>query len=779
MRIILRDGRVADLRQPTGSQADYRLLADLFSRASPDSLYFRFFHVVSEVSPEEMERMMRVVPHESFALVTDAGDRFLGIGNYVRQDDESAEVAFFVDDQMQGRGLGTLLLEHLAERAWREGFKRFIAYVLADNRQMLRVFRSSGFQVSQRWTDGAIQLTLPLRQTERQQRLAALREKLATAASLQPFFHPNAVAVVGASRDDNRLGHQLLKHILDSNYQGTVYPVNRAARSVHAIHAYPRISDIPQEVDLAIVVVPVNELLGVVNDAIYAGVHGMVVTTSGLGESEEPQGRSLQELLTTKLRQAGIRLVGPNSMGLVSTASNAPLNASFAPELPKPGHLAVASHSGALGVAIMRYASETGIGISSFVSLGNKPDVSVNDLLQYWEDDPETAAIMLYMESFGNPRKFSQIARRLTRTKPILAVKSARSQRAAALPESPRRFGWDPTDAPVDALFRQSGIIRADTLEELFDVAAILTTQPPIKGRRVGLVTNTAAGHILAEDVVRTVGLTLAHVVDVGFSELAQGYRAAIPAMLDRDDVDAVALMYVPVDSQETETVVRVIEEEVGRYYAQADHPLPIVSNILFASPSRLRFIEAGDYRIPVFPFPETAMRALARVAEYGQFLLKPPGQLVDLPGLDSALARHLMRQALQDQAERRVGWTELNPVFEAMGIQLGQDAGMGEAADDLQLALLIDPLFGPIVGVKSSDGDIRIRLVPLTDHDAAGLVPSVVRREGAEDWWIDLLLRISRLAEECPELERLELSDVRIRQQRGTAVGCYGVLQS
>lgn len=756
MRIILRDGRVAELRPPEPTENDRTRMRELFRRASPDSLYFRFFHVVSEVSEDELARMTQVAAGQSHALVCDADDVFLAVGNYVRSEPGKAEVAFFVDDRVQGRGLGTLLLEHLADQAWRDGFRTFVAYVLSDNHQMLRVFRSSGFAVSQHWADGAIELTLPLGQTERQKSLTAVREKLAVAASLQPFFHPRTVAVVGASRDNAHLGHRILKHIVDGDFQGTVYPVNREAASVHAIRAYARLADIPEPVDLAVAAVPARELLPVVNDAIYAGVRGIVIATSGLSDAG-PEGAALEQTIVAKLRRSGIRLVGPSSMGLATTEPETSLNASFAPNLPKRGQLAVASHSNALGVAIMHYADRMGLGISSFVSLGNKPDVSVNDLLQYWEDDPETNAIMLYMESFGNPRKFTQIARRLTRHKPILAVKSARTRRVGSH-LTPEHVQWDISDAPVDALFRQSGIIRADTLEELFEVAAIVTSQPIPRGGRIGLITNSAAGTLLAEDAVHTLGLSLAGVIDVGFDQLAEGYRRAIPAMLARDDVDALAILFVPVGDHETDAVLQAISDEAGEYFDGTNDPLPIVANILLANPAADRFLQTGPRRIPVFPFPETALRALAQVREYGQFLMQPQGRVPDLDGADVARAREVVRTALRPDSEvQELSTDTVQQLWDAMGLEISVT---GQTAQDATaIAMVSDPLFGPILGVKSSDGETRIRLIPITDQDAPRLVPKSVKEARQEATWTDVLLRLSRLVEECPEVQSFEIA--------------------
>ncbi|AEJ38329.1 CoA-binding domain protein [Sulfobacillus acidophilus TPY] len=751
-RVILRDGRVAELRPPNPTPEDRERLHDLFRRCSKDSLYFRFFHVVADVGEDELTRMMTIIPGHSYALVCDAGEAFLAIGNYVQSGPGIAEVAFLVDDQLHGRGLGTLLLEHMAHHAWLEGFRQFEAYVLSDNYQMLRVFRSSGFQLEQKWEDGALHLVLPLNITERQRALQALREKLATAASLHPFFHPRTVAVIGASRDPERLGHVLLQHIIAGNFQGTVYPVNPQASAVAAVHAYPRIQDVPEPVDLAVIVVPVRELEPVVNECIAAHVRAVVITTSGLSDAGE-DGAQLEKTLTARLRQAGIRLMGPNCLGLLTTHPNVRLNASFAPKLPRPGRLALASHSGALGIAILDYADRMGLGISRFASLGNKPDVSGNDLLQYWEDDPDTDVIMLYLESFGNPRKFSQITRRISRTKPILVVKSARTRRTR--PDvTTRSMRWDMLDAPVDALFRQSGIIRADTLEELFDVAAILTSQPLPRGRRVALVTNSAAGATIAEDALITEGLQLAcPAIDLGFDALADRYARAIPDILARDDVDALMVLYVPVGLSETEAVLSAIREAVARS-RQSGAPLtPVVANVLMNDPVQQRFLPAGETRIPVYPFPELAVRALARVARYAEYVRQPAGRIPDLPHLDTERARTLVTDWMHQGLPSLQG-DAVTPLLEAIGIPARIEAYPANDAG-WSLAVVTDKVFGPILGLQGTTP--RIRLVPLTDQDASNLVSHCP--DPLKPLLYELVLRVSRLVDEVPEIQSIELA--------------------
>ncbi len=757
-RIILRDGRVADLRPPENTERDRALLAELFRNASPDSLYLRFFHMVAQVSPAEIERMMALDQTDSYSLVADAGDRFLAIGDYVLVGPEMAEASFFVDDRMQGKGLGTLLLEHLAAHAWRRGLRQFEAYVLRDNLRMLNVFQSSGFEIRQQWEEGILRLWLPLGETERRRALQDTRDKLATAASLKDFFEPTTVAVIGASRDPSRLGHRLLRHVVDGEFQGTVYPINPEAHSVAAIRAFPSLLDVPEPVDLAVVVVPAAQCLPVIDDCIRARAGAVVLTSSGFSDAG-PEGLALEQEIARRLRLAGIRLLGPNGLGLVNTGPAVRLNASFAPALPPSGPLAIASHSGALGIAILDYASRIGVGVSQFASMGNKADVSGNDLLQYWEDDPATQIIVLYLESFGNPRKFTRIARRVSRKKPVLAVKSARDQEL---------------DAPTEALFRQTGIIRADTLEELFDIAALIAAQPLPRGRRVAVITNTAAAAVITLDALGTHGLEIAFPpIDLGFEDLAAGYRRALPQVLSHPDADAVLVLFIPVDPLEEEAAVSdAIRSEVA-IYRQNTPPAqqkPILANFMATDDRNVRYLAAGASRIPVYRFPESAVRALAGVARYGEYRRQPSGRIPDL-ALDIESVRKLAMQSLAGGAQT-VPAEVAQAMLQAMGLVPASPDDSREAAFRVNLVLTHHPLFGPLLTGRGRmtvvcDDLVQLpppitRLIPLTDLDARMMARHLLettpalcdRGGGLEDW----LLRLSRISEEVPEIHRVQV---------------------
>jgi acyl-CoA synthetase (NDP forming)/GNAT superfamily N-acetyltransferase len=769
-RVILRDGRVAELRRAQKTPYDHALVKALFDRASADSLYHRFFHMVKEVSPAVIDQMLGGNGRDQLSLICLAGDRALGIGTYSRVDEDTAEVAFLVDDELHGHGLGTLLLEHLAEEAWHYGFKRFEAHVLEDNYKMLHVFRSSGYELRQTSHSGSVRLVLPLARTERSRALQATRDKLATAASLHPFFAPRTLAVIGASRDPRGLGQFVFRNILNSGFKGTVYPVNPSAKTVASVRAYPTLLDLPEPVDLAVIVVPASQVLEVVDQCVEAKTGGVVILSAGFAE-KGPAGAELQEEIVRRLRAAGQRLIGPNSLGVINTHPDVQLNASFVRQMPTVQGMSIASQSGALGIAILEYANRIGVGVTHFVSMGNKADVSSNDLIQYWEDDPATKLIALYIESFGNPRKFSQLARRITRKKPILAVKGAQSQQTRALSELPATPPSSASEEVVDALFQQTGVIRIDTLQEMFDVAALLTAGPLPQGRRVAIVTNSAGGAVLTADALLKEGLTFVHpVVDLGFDALAEGYRQVLPQVLRDETVDAVVVLFIPVGVSDQEAVVEAIAAAIEEVDDTTDNPKPVVANLLATEDYLVRFIETKSRRIPVYPFPEQAVRALAKVTAYADYLAREPGRIPDLERADSDRARAIVRAHL---SEGGLPPSAARDVLEAMGISAPTSEAVEMAHLTVRVDVQLDPLFGPVLRasrlVHSSAGAERVpfqyvlRITPLTDRDAAEAAQVVSSwTEGGEACQAavaDLLLRLSRLVEDVPEISGLSLT--------------------
>ena len=792
-RVILRDGRAADLRIAKNNLHDRAMIQALFATSSAESLYFRFFHVVREVSDSFIANMLE----NSYTLLCQAGEKALGVGSYSTLDGDAAEVAFLVGDRLHGKGLGTLLLEQLAEAAWKQGLKRFEAYVLSENHKMLQVFEASGYEVHSQRDSNMIHLVLPLVHTERSRALQETREKLSTASSIHPFLRPGTVAVVGASRDPNRLGHILLRHILEGGFRGTVYPVNPTATAVSSIRAYPTVSAIPESVDLVVIVVPAAQVLPIVDDCVQAGVRAVMIISAGFAETE-PSGLRLQQDVVLRLREIGCRLIGPNCLGLVNTDTDVQLNASFAPKLPTYGTLAIASQSGGLGIAILEYASRMGVGVSSFVSTGNKADVSSNDLLLYWEDDPEAKVIVLYLESFGNPRKFSRIARRITQKKPILAVKSARSPSSAAVSEA-HSVALPATDTAVDALFRQTGILRVDSLRDLFDVAALLASGPLPAGRRVAIVTNTAGAAVMTADALSREGLKLVPPpIDLGFETLPEMYRAVLPHVLRDPSVDAVIVIFIPVGlSEEAEVSMAIADaiREVASESAQNGDKIakPVVANFLMSPDSVVRYIDVGIQRVPIYPFPEQAVQALAKVADYADYLRKPHGRILDMPGSDCERARTLVYEHLAISPVTLPDEVT-DVVLTAIGIHVDRnlgDIGVRSADGDvafakapLRVAITVEPdaLFGPLLALRrlppqwthaaNSDNTpfaACVRITPLTDIDARDMVHDVMgvvetaEHMAEERSLIDLVLRVSALVEEVPEVLHVALPEVMV----------------
>lgn len=785
-RVILRDGRAADLRLAQSNAHDRAMIHSLFAEASAESLYFRFFHVVREVTDNFISNMLE----NSYTLLCLAGERALGVSSYTPVNEDTAEVAFLVGDRLHGKGLGTLMLEHLAEAAWKQGLKRFEAYVLSENHKMLQVFEASGYEVTSQRDSNILHLVLPLARTERSRALCDTREKLATAASIHPFLRPNTVAVVGASRDPNRLGHILLRRILEGGFQGTVYPVNPTAAAVSSIRAYPSITAIPESVDLAIIVVPSSQVLPVIDDCVQAGVGAVMIISAGFAETDTA-GLQLQEEVVQRLRQTGCRLIGPNCLGLLNTDMDLRLNASFAPKLPASGSIAIASQSGGLGVAILEYASRMGIGVSSFVSTGNKADVSSNDLLLYWEDDPEAKIIVLYLESFGNPRKFSRIARRITQKKPILAVKSARSPSSAAISEA-RSVALPATDVTVDALFRQTGILRVDSLRELFDVAALLASGPLPNGRRVAIVTNTAGGAVMTVDAILREGLELVPPpIDLGFETLPEMYRDVLPHVLRDSSVDAVIAIFIPVGLSEEAQVSAAIAEairEVASESAQTGLPLmkPVVANFLMSPDSVVRYIDAGIQKVPVYPFPEQAARAVAKVVDYADYLKGPRGRIPDLAEIDPDSARSTLHTLLSSTPSALPSEIA-QQVLQWFGIRIESlttdSNSLKSGSRRFTLTIEQDKLFGPVLAIRrlpsvaSGAQEVDplrlprcIRITPLTDVDALEMARDVMGEIASPDehsqmkHLVEVLLRVSILVEEVPEVRSVRFPEIVIQ---------------
>ncbi|VXB98283.1 bifunctional GNAT family N-acetyltransferase/acetate--CoA ligase family protein [Aeromicrobium sp. 9AM] len=641
--VLLKDGRVAQLRPIL--EADAERLVEFYSRVSEQSKYFRFFAPYPTLSDKDVTRFTTVDNDRRVAFVVTLHATIIGVGRYDAVGDDEAEVAFLVEDAHQGRGVGQLLLEHLAQAGRERGIRTFVADVLPSNSRMQQIFREMGYQVDGMVDGGVTRLTFQIEPTDLAVGVMRAREQRAEAASIERIFRARSIAVIGASRRQDSIGQAMVRNLVLGDFSGSVYAVNSQAEAVSGLPAYKTVQDIPGEVDVAIVAVPADSVSDVVLDCAAKGVHGLVVISAGFAE-EGPEGRQRQRTLLGLSRSYGLRLIGPNCLGFINTAPDLQLNASLSPSMPPQGRVGFFCQSGALGTAILESVSRRGLGLSTFVSAGNRADVSGNDLLQYWQEDDSTEVILLYLESIGNPRKFSRIARRVSRTKPIVAVKSGRSTQGVPVGHTVKR-----TSAPqsaVDAMFRQAGVIQVDTLDEMFDVAQLLAHQPLPRGNRISIVGNSDAVALIVADAASAAGLQVTDPVSLGADANADDFEAAIEHAIASPDTDALVAVYVPPLNTSGEEVANVLAA-VGE---QSDKP--IVSTFLGSEgvPVLLRVPDllggsAGRGSVPSYAAPESAVRALARVVNYAEWAAKDHGDFHIALDHRTGDARTLVRQVL------------------------------------------------------------------------------------------------------------------------------------
>ncbi|PWN03032.1 GNAT family N-acetyltransferase [Nocardioides silvaticus] len=649
--VLLRDGGTAHIRPV--SPDDEQLMVEFYSRVSDESKYYRFFSPMPRLSDRDVRRFTHVDHRERVALVMILGGRMIAVGRYDVVRPSEAEVAFLVEDQHQGRGIGQLLLEHLAQAGRERGVERFVAEVLPDNNKMIQTFREAGYRVASGYADGVITLEFPIDPTDTAIGVMHDREHVAESASIHRFFHPKSVAIVGASRRQDTIGQLLVRNLVNADFTGRVYVVNPAAGAVSGMPAYKSVNEIPDDVDVAIVAVPAEAVTDVVLDCAAKGVHGLIVISSGFAETGE-EGRRRQRHLVGLSRSYGLRLIGPNCLGVINTDPEISVNASLSSVMPARGRAGFFCQSGALGSAILEKVKNRGLGISTFVSAGNRADVSGNDLLQYWEEDDATEVVMMYLESIGNPRKFSRIARRVSLRKPVVAVRSGRTTQGVPMGHTVRQISAP--QAAVDAMFRQAGVIQVDTLEDMFDVAQLLAHQPLPRGRRVAIVGNSDALGLLATDAAAAVGLVVNRSVALGADATAEDFEDALDEAIDDPDVDCVVALYIPPLNVSGEEVANVLAA-VGE---QSDKPL--VSSFLGAEgvPELLRVPDvagstAGRGSVPSYPAVESAVRALAKVVEYAVWLRTPDGSPADPGEVRPARAKQLVQRALADRQEEVV----------------------------------------------------------------------------------------------------------------------------
>ncbi|HEX5249782.1 MAG TPA: GNAT family N-acetyltransferase [Gaiellales bacterium] len=638
--VILREGSTMRLSEPTSADRD-AILA-LIRRISPTSLYHRYrgFPVLDD---RLVSRYLDADGSARGALIGKRDGLVVALATYDRlRDPETAEVAFVVDDPLHGRGIGTRLVEQLAQRAAAAGIRRFVAEVSADNQPMLEVFADVGFEVVRRMEYATVELGFPIATTDAYRDRVDERDHAATVASLACLFRPRSIAVFGASSRRGSVGNAVVRNLLDGQFPGVVYPVNRRGDAVAGIAALSSATQLPASVDLAVICVPAAHVVRVADEALRAGVRALCVISAGFAESGA-EGQARQEELLERVRMHGARLLGPNCLGIAVPAAR--MNATFAAHAFPEGSIGFSSQSGALGLALIDRLTERGLGLSAFVSVGNKADISTNDLLEYWEDDDATQLALIYVESFGNPRKFSRVARRVARKKPVLAMKSG-TGRSGARAAGSHTAAIAGSDAAVDALFREAGVIRVGTLGEVLDLASLLTSHPLPAGNRVGVLTNAGGLGILCADACERAGLdlpeisaatraalesllpaeaTLANPVDMLGSATPDKYREIVPLLLADPGLDALIVILAPAAVSDPVDVAAAIVA------ASEGAAKPVLGVVMTGDGVPTAFRRPGAPVAP-FTYPESAAAALGRAVERAEWLRRPVG-VVHRPG--------------------------------------------------------------------------------------------------------------------------------------------------
>ncbi|GHF48559.1 bifunctional acetate--CoA ligase family protein/GNAT family N-acetyltransferase [Streptomyces griseosporeus] len=902
--VVLRDGGTARIRPITVDDADR--LVSFYEQVSDESKYYRFFAPYPRLSAKDVHRFTHHDFVDRVGLAATIGGEFIATVRYDRigtdgmpasAPADEAEVAFLVQDAHQGRGVASALLEHIAAVARERGIRRFAAEVLPANTKMIKVFTDAGYTQKRSFEDGVVRLEFDLEPTERSLAVQYAREQRAEARSVQRLLMPGSLAVVGTGRSPGGVGRSILGNLREAGYTGRLYAVNRAfpedLSELDGVPAYRSVRDIDGPVDLAVVAVPADHVPEVVAECGEHGVQGLVVVSAGYAESG-PDGRERQRALVRHARAYGMRIIGPNAFGVINTSAGVRLNASLAPEMPRPGRIGLFAQSGAIGIALLsrlhrRGGGVTGVtGVSTFVSAGNRADVSGNDVLQYWYDDPDTDVVLMYLESIGNPRKFTRLARRTAAAKPLVVVQGTgtapqgHAVRATRLPH-----------ATVSALLRQAGVIRVDTITELVDAGLLLARQPLPAGPRVAILGNSESLGVLTYDQCLAAGLRPHRPLDLTTAASAEDFRAALARALADDTCDAVVVTAIPAigegspgDAELAEALrsaaeavpgkpVLVVHVELGGLAEALSAAASTAPQAADQAPGGARRIRpsqqlppttppeeppaTGPRLIPAYPAAERAVRALAEAVRYAQWRREAaePGKVpeyddIDQKGaaqlIDGLLARgqgltlsteatgellgrygihvrpalpaptadaaadaaralgypvalkatapHLRHRAdlggvrldLADEEQLRRAYAELTETFGKPDEVRPVVQAMAPRGVDTVVRSVIDPAAGAVLSFGLAGaasqllGDMAHRLVPVTDRDATSLVRSIRTAPLLFGWrgstpvdtpaLEELLLRVSRLVDDHPEVVAVTLEPVVVAPRGLTVLG-------
>ncbi|MFF3644576.1 GNAT family N-acetyltransferase [Streptomyces sp. NPDC002564] len=710
--VVLRDGGTARIRPITAEDADR--LVSFYEQVSDESKYYRFFAPYPRLSAKDVHRFTHHDQVDRVGLAVTVGGEFIATVRYDRIDErgmaasapaDEAEVAFLVQDAHQGRGVASTLLEHIAAVARERGIRRFAAEVLPANSKMIKVFTDAGYQQKRSFEDGVVRLEFDLEPTDRSLAVQRAREQRAEGRSVQRLLTPGSVAVIGVGRASGGVGHSVLANLRESGFTGRLYAVNSAfddGTEVAGVPAHRSVAAIGEPVDLAVVAVPADRVPQVVAECGERGVRGLVVLSAGYGESGA-EGRERQRELVRQARSYGMRIIGPNAFGVINTAEDVRLNASLAPQSPARGRIGLFTQSGAIGIALLSGLHRRGAGLSTFVGSGNRADVSGNDLLQYWFEDPDTDVTLMYLETIGNPRKFTRLARRSATVKPLVVVQGARHSGIA-----PTGHAVQATRLPhatVSALLRQAGVIRVDTVTEMVDAGLLLAGQPLPAGPRVGILGNSESLGLLTYDACVADGLRPLPPRDLTTGAVPADFRAALADALSDDGCDAVIVNAIPWVGEDGATTdpetlatelraaaagcpakpVAVVHVELGGLAealsaaasTRPDAPAPPAGGT--GDPARATAAAeqaeaaapagsadapadapdepaAGPYRIPAYPAAERAVRALAEAVKYAQWRREAaePGRVHEYDDIDEHGAAGRIDDLLAKDADAR-----------------------------------------------------------------------------------------------------------------------------
>jgi acyl-CoA synthetase (NDP forming)/GNAT superfamily N-acetyltransferase len=779
---LLADGTTVEIR-PAGLD-DFGAVKAMHEALSPGNAYMRFFNLSRTAADTEARRICRDPSPDQVALLALSDGEVVGCASCVTVGEpgpgrrsSAAEIAFAVADHMHHRGIATLLLEHLVSYARSHQITTFTAQTLSENQAMLNVFADAGLLMERHLEDGVFDTTFPLPAaaltTSGDSYLIAVaeRERSAEAASLRHVLAPESVVVIGAGRRRGTAGRAILENIRAGGYAGRVYAVNPRARQIGGERCLASVLDLPEPVDLAVIAVPATAVLDTAEQCGQRGVRSLVVVTSGL------EAGACADLLAV-CRRHGMRLVGPDCFGVAVPGIG--LNATFAASQPRNGVAGLVMQSGGLGFAMVDQLSRLGIGISSFVSVGDKLDVSGNDMLLWWERDGVTKLAVLYLESFGNPRKFARTARRVSATMPVLTVLGG--QQTADRPAAPL--------ISQEALFEQAGVIITRSYGELIEATALLATQPVPAGRTIAIVSNIGSAGLLAADACTDSGLTVHHPhgltrrrlravvpetgavtgpIDTGTTVSGEDFRRCLELLAADDEVHAIIALVLPTGAT-GDLVAAITEADVG---------IPLAAVVL-NQPESVRLLPRGRMpeedggQVPAYGYPEAAVAAMARAGSYGAWRAAPRGQVPDFADIRAADARALAHDFLRQAPDGgRLSPGQTTDLLACYGILLagGEDNSATAAAraggTEVIVRVAADHTFGPLVmfGLGGADhvpaglvAGLAARLTPLTDIDADQLIRGVA--PGAT-YLRDLLLRVSRLADDLPEVTGLDLSPV------------------